>query len=482
MLKDSKLFRHQAYINAEWADADSGKTFKVLNPFNAEVIAEVADMVRAETKRAIDAAHAAYLLWRDVPAVERAACLRKLASLMEEHAEDLAILLTTEQGKPLSQAQGEVLGGAAGVLRAAEAATRVHGETLVAPSPDQRHLTIRQPIGVVATIMPWNFPVWLAANFCFSAIAAGCAVVLKPSQDTPLTSLALAELSERAGLPKGLFNVVTCDDPTEVGKELSENVLVRKLLFTGSTRAGKILYGQCADTIKSVSLELGGNGPFLVFDDADVDAAVEGALGMKALNSGQVCVNINRFLVHEKVHDEFVEKFAKVYGELRLDSGLNDPDQGPLINEAGIKKVETLVEDAVSKGAIVKIGGQRAKDVGELFYQPTILTGMTKEMRIYQEEIFGPVAAIFTFSSEEEAIKMANDTEYGLAAYLYSQNAQRAWRVMERIEAGTVGVNVAQTGVPFLPAGGFKHSGVGRQGGLDSLDPFTEVKSVCMAI
>ncbi len=481
MLKDKKLLRTESYIDGKWVKGSG--SFPVVNPFDGKKIADVTEVGSRESKAAIEAAHVAFGLWKKVSAKERGELLRRWNDLINENWDDLATLLTHEVGKPYEQSTHELMGNNGYLNWYADEAKRLHGHTILSPDPNRRFMTIRQPVGVVAVITPWNFPSVLIIQKCAPALAAGCTVVLKPAEDTPLSALALAELADRAGIPHGVFNVLTCQNPAEVGEELTRNPLVRKLTFTGSTDVGKKLLGSAAKTVKNVTMELGGNCPAVIFDDADIDRAVEGTFHFKFYNGGQCCNNINRFLVHQSVHDAFVEKFLKMMKQhLRLGDGMDKKSSlGPLINMQGLSKCEELVDDALSKGATALTGGARST-IGELFYEPTLLVDMDPKMRIYREEVFGPVAPIYRFSSEEEAIKMANDTNYGLASYLFSENIGRTYRVAESLEAGTVGINTTDVVSELLPFGGWKESGIGRENSLiGSLDAYCETKSIVTA-
>jgi len=478
-LKDTTLFRQQAYIDGAWVDADNNQTFAVTNPANGEVLGAVPEMGRAETARAIAAAEAALPAWRAKTAKERAVILKKWFDLVMENQEDLARLMTAEQGKPLAEAMGEIVYGASFIEWFAEEAKRLYGETVPTNAANRRIQVIKQPIGVVASITPWNFPNAMITRKCAPAMAAGCTVVAKPAEDTPYSALALAVLAERAGIPKGVFNVVT-GIPKEIGGEITSNPVVRKVSFTGSTAVGKLLMKQCADTVKKVSLELGGNAPFIVFDDADLDAAIDGVMASKYRNAGQTCVCANRIYVQDGVYDAFAEKMAVAVGELKVGSGFDDGvSQGPLINAAAIEKVEHLVADAVSKGAKVVVGGAR-HELGGTFYTPTILTDVTNDMACASEEIFGPVAPLYRFSDEADVIEQANDTPYGLAAYFYARDIGRVYRVAEALEYGIVGINEGIISTEVAPFGGVKESGLGREGGKYGIEEFVEVKYLCI--
>jgi succinate-semialdehyde dehydrogenase/glutarate-semialdehyde dehydrogenase len=478
-LNDSKLFRQQCYIDGVWVDGDSGVTMAVTNPADGAVLGTVPRMGEAETRRAIDAADAALPAWRARTAKERSAVLRRWYELMIENQEDLARLMTAEQGKPLTESRGEIVYGASFVEWFAEEAKRVYGDTIPPHQADKRIVVIKQPIGVVASITPWNFPNAMITRKCAPALAVGCTVVAKPASATPYSALALAELGERAGLPPGAFNVVT-GGAGEIGGELTSNPVVRKLTFTGSTEIGKVLMAQCAQTVKKVSLELGGNAPFIVFDDADLDAAVEGAIASKYRNTGQTCVCANRLLVQDGVYDEFAGRLSQAVSGLKVADGFEDgAQQGPLIDMAAVEKVEAHIADAVAKGARVALGGKRHA-LGGSFFEPTILVDVTPEMAVSREETFGPVAPLFRFKTDAEAIAMANDTEFGLAAYFYSRDMARIWRTSEAIEYGIVGINTGIISTEVAPFGGVKESGIGREGSKYGTEEFLEVKYLCM--
>jgi succinate-semialdehyde dehydrogenase/glutarate-semialdehyde dehydrogenase len=479
-MNDSTLLRTRAYIDGAWTEADDGARFDVLNPADGGVLASVPDMGAAETRRAIEAAAAALPAWRARTAKERAAILRKWFELIMAHQEDLAVLMTSEQGKPLAEARGEVAYGASFIEWFAEEGKRVYGDVIPAHGADKRILVLKEPIGVVAAITPWNFPIAMITRKAGPALAAGCTMVIKPAEDTPLCALALAELAERAGLPKGVLNIVTTMKAAEVGGELTANPIVRKLSFTGSTEVGKLLMRQSADTVKKVALELGGNAPFIVFDDADLDAAVAGAMASKYRNAGQTCVCANRLLVQDGIYDAFAARLAEAVAKLKVGPGLSgDVQQGPLINADAVAKVEELLGDAVAKGAKIVCGGKRHA-LGGTFFEPTIVTGLTPAMRIAREEIFGPVAPLFRFHTEDEAIRMANDTEFGLAAYFYARDIARVWRVAEGLEYGIVGINEGIISTEVAPFGGVKESGIGREGSKYGIDDFVEIKYLCM--
>ena len=479
-LNDSALLRQQAYIDGEWVDAADGSRFEVNNPADGSVLANVPAMGVTETRRAIEAAATALPAWRARTAKERATILRKWFELIMAHQEDLAVLMTSEQGKPLSEARGEVAYGASFIEWFAEEGKRIYGDVIPAHGADKRIIVVKEAIGVVAAITPWNFPIAMITRKAGPALAAGCTMVIKPAEDTPLCALALAELAARAGVPKGVLNIVTTDRAADVGGELSANPIVRKLSFTGSTEVGKLLMRQCADTVKKVSMELGGNAPFIVFDDADLDAAVAGAMASKYRNAGQTCVCANRLLVQDGVHDAFAAKLAVAVAKLKVGPGLSgEVEQGPLINEDAVLKVETLLNDALEKGAQLVCGGKRHA-LGGTFFEPTILTGVTPAMRVAREAIFGPVAPLFRFHTEEEAIRMANDTEFGLAAYFYARDIARVWRVAEGLEYGIVGINEGIISTEVAPFGGVKESGIGREGSRYGIEDFVEIKYLCM--
>jgi len=478
-LKDPKLFREQCYLDGQWVGADSRKTFAVDNPATGETLGSVPDMGTAETRRAIEAAERAWPAWREKTAKERAGILRKWFDLMMANQEDLAQLLTAEQGKPLAEARGEIAYGASFIEWFAEEGKRAYGDVIPTHQADKRILVIKQPIGVSAMITPWNFPNAMITRKAGPALAAGCTVVLKPAEQTPFSALAMAELAERAGIPKGVLNVVTGDAAT-IGKELCANPAVRKLSFTGSTEVGRILMRQSADTIKKLSLELGGNAPFIVFDDADLDAAVEGALASKYRNAGQTCVCANRIYVQDGVYDKFATKLTEKVKGFKVGAGTEQGVViGPLIDTQGIKKVEAHVADALSKGAKIKLGG-KPHEKGGLFFQPTVLTDVTPDMIVSFEETFGPVAPLIRFKTEDEVIKLANNTEFGLSGYFYSRDIGRIWRVAERMETGIVGANVGIISTEVAPFGGVKQSGLGREGAKYGLDEYLEVKYILL--
>jgi succinate-semialdehyde dehydrogenase / glutarate-semialdehyde dehydrogenase len=472
-----KLVQTQAYINGQWVNAYSGKTFDVTNPATGEAITAVPDMDREDVRKAIDAADAAWPAYRDLTGKERAGIMRNWYNLIMEHKEELAQLMTIESGKVITESLGEVAYGASFIEWFAEEAKRAYGDVIPQHTRDRRLVVIKQSVGVVAAITPWNFPLAMITRKVGPALAAGSPVVVKPPSETPLTALAVSYLAEKAGFPPGVYNTVTSTNSSEVGKEFCENKKVRKLSFTGSTPVGKVLMSQSASTLKKLSLELGGNAPFIVFDDADIDAAVKGALVSKYRHNGQTCVCVNRILVQDKVYETFVEQFTKAVQELKTGNVLDQEVQiGPLINEKGLNKVKEFIKDAVEKGATITTGGI---GLGGLFFQPTVLANAKKDMIIAREEVFGPVAPIFRFHTEEEAIQMANDTEYGLASYFYSKDVNRCWRVSEALEYGMVGINEGLISTEVAPFGGMKESGFGREGSKYGMDYFMEIKYLC---
>jgi len=479
-LSDSTLLQTKCYVGGEWRSANGGKTFAVIDPATSTLLAQVPDMGASETRAAIDAAAAAMPEWRRKTGKERAAILRKWFELIMAAQQDLAAILTAEQGKPLAEARGEIAYGAGYIEWFAEEAKRVYGDVIPGPLHDRRVFVLRQPIGVCAAITPWNFPNAMITRKVAPALAVGCTVVLKPAEQTPLSALALAVLAERAGIPGGVLNVVTGDAPT-IGAELTSNPTVRKLSFTGSTEVGKLLMAHCAGTLKKLSLELGGNAPFIVFDDADLDAAADGAIASKYRNAGQTCVCANRVYVQAGVYDAFAQKLMERVKRLKVGRGTDaGVTIGPLIDEAAVTKVQAHLKDAVSKGARIALGGN-PHPAGSLFFEPTVLTGMTSDMRIAREETFGPIAPLFRFESEEEAIALANDTEYGLASYFYGRDVGRIFRVAEALEYGMVGVNTGMISTEVAPFGGVKHSGVGREGSKYGIDEFVELKYIALA-
>ena len=481
-IKDKNLLRNQAYINGEWENAKNGAIYQITNPFDNSVITDVPNMGATETRNAIESAKAALPNWRNKTAAERSAILRRWYELQMENLEDLAHILTIEQGKPLNEARGEIKYGASFVEWFAEEGKRIYGDVIPGHGADKRIVVIKQSIGVVAAITPWNFPNAMITRKVAPALAAGCTVVIKPAEDTPLSALSLAELAERAGFPKGVLNIVTTNSPVAVGQEMTSNPTIRKISFTGSTKVGKLLMHQCADTVKKVSLELGGNAPFIVFDDADIDAAVAGAIASKYRNAGQTCVCANRIYAQDKIYDVFVKRLAKAVNQLKVGSGLNEETSiGPLINFAAIKKIESLVEDAISKGANILTGG-KTHELGGTFYQPTILTNANSSMKLSHEEIFGPIAPIYRFQSDEEVVASANDTPYGLVAYFYGRDVSRIWKVAEALEYGMVGINTGMISTPVAPFGGIKESGIGREGSKYGIEEYVEVKYLCWSV
>ncbi|MQW69068.1 succinate-semialdehyde dehydrogenase [Sinorhizobium medicae] len=480
-LKDSSLALNRALVGSEWLGrSDSGKTFEVRNPATDEIIATLPDMSRAETARAIDMAHAAQKAWGKKTGKERAAVLRALYDLLVANVDDLATILTMEMGKPLAEARGEILYGASYVEWFGEEAKRIYGDTIPGHQQNKRIIILKQPIGVVAAITPWNFPNAMLARKLAPAIAAGCAVVSKPAAETPLSALALATLAERAGLPAGVFSVILSTDSAAVGKQMCESDKVRKLTFTGSTNVGKILMRQGADQIMKLGLELGGNAPFIVFNDADLDAAVEGAMVAKYRNNGQTCVCANRLFVQAGIYDAFAEKLAAKVRQIKVGDGFEpEVDAGPLISEKALAKVEEHISDAVARGAEVALGGNRR---GGLFFEPTVLTGVTVDMKIAHEETFGPVAPLFRFETEEEVVEMANNTEFGLASYFYATDLSKIFRVAEALEYGMVGINTGLISTEVAPFGGIKQSGQGREGSKYGIEDYLEIKYLCISI
>lgn len=478
-LKDSSLFHSGAFLAGQWCDADDKTRFSVSNPATGELLGEVPCMGRAEALRAVDAANEALPAWRSLLARDRATILQRWYQLILANADDLARMMTLEQGKPLAEAKGEVVYAASFIEWFAEEAKRLYGDTIPTTGGDRRLMVIRQPIGVCAAITPWNFPAAMITRKVAPALAAGCTVVVKPAEQTPFTALALADLAERAGFPPGVFNVLT-GDPAAIGGVLTASPIVRKLSFTGSTEIGRLLMAQCAPTIKKLSLELGGNAPFIVFDDADIDAAVAGALISKYRNAGQTCVCANRLLIQDSVYDEFAGKLAEAVKAFSIGNGLDGRvNIGPLIDNDAVLKVEAHVADALAKGAKVLVGGRR-HTAGERFYEPTVLVNVTPDMRIAREETFGPVAPLFRFKTEDEAIRMANDTEFGLAAYFFARDVGRVFRVGEALEYGMVGINTGLISNEVAPFGGIKQSGVGREGSRYGIEEYLEMKYLCL--
>lgn len=478
-LSDSKLFRQQCFINGQWMDAASGETIDVTNPATGEVLGTIPKMGAEETKQAINAANAAWPAWRAKTAKERASILRKWYELMMANQDDLGLLMTAEQGKPLAEAKGEVGYAASFIEWFAEEGKRIYGDTIPQHGADKRIVVTKEPVGVVAAITPWNFPAAMITRKAGPALAAGCPIVIKPATETPFSALAMAELADRAGVPAGIVNVIT-GASREIGGELTSNPIVRKLTFTGSTEVGKILLKQCADTVKKVSMELGGNAPFIVFDDADVDAAVQGAMASKYRNTGQTCVCANRIYVQAGVYDEFVEKFSAAVNAMVIGDGLKgETQQGPLINMAAVEKVEEHIADALDKGGRIVTGGGR-HELGGTFFQPTIVADADQGMKFAKEETFGPLAPVFKFEDEKDVIQWANDTEFGLATYFYSRDIGRIWRVSEALEYGIVGINEGIISTEVAPFGGVKESGMGREGSKYGIDDYLEMKYLCM--
>jgi len=479
-LNNPDLLRTQSYINGEWVDADNGATVDVRNPSNGEVVATVASLSEVETRRAIEAAEQAMKSWQKTSCKQRAKVLRDWYNLIMANQEDLAKILTAEQGKPVAESMGEIAYGASYMEWFAEEAKRIEGDVIPAPSGDKRIVVIKQPVGVVASITPWNFPNAMITRKVAPAIAAGCTVVGKPATETPLSALALCVLAEQAGVPPGVMNMVVGSSSRAIGGEMTSNPIVKKVTFTGSTPVGKVLMAQCATTVKKTSMELGGNAPFIVFDDADLDSAVAGAIASKYRNAGQTCVCSNRILVQEGVYDAFVEKLSAQVASFSVGDGFSEGvTMGPLVNAKAVNDVAAMVQDAIDKGANVNAGGQRS-ELGDCYYEPTILTNVNQDMRVFREEIFGPVAPIFKFSTEAEALQMANDTEFGLAAYFYTRDIGRVWRVGEGLEYGIVGINEGIISNEMAPFGGVKESGSGREGSKYGMDDYLEIKYMCM--
>jgi succinate-semialdehyde dehydrogenase/glutarate-semialdehyde dehydrogenase len=478
-LNNPNLFRQQCYINGQWVDAKNQTTYPVTNPFNNTLLGTVPNCGRKETRIAIEAAAIALKKWQTYTAKERCHLMIRWADLIDKNKEDLAILMTLEQGKPITESRGEIEYANSFIKWFAEEARRVYGDIIPSNKSGQHLLVMKQAIGVCAAITPWNFPAAMITRKCAPAIAAGCTVVIKPAEDTPFSALALAVLAEEAGIPAGVINVIT-GDAESIGRELTTNPIVRKFSFTGSTAVGKLLMKQCASTIKKISLELGGNAPFIVFDDADIDAAVAGAMLCKFRNTGQTCVSANRIYVQERVHEEFTAKFLNAVKGLHVGNGMDEgAQQGPLINSAAIQKITEHLEDAVSKGAKILCGGKPLSE-NTLFFEPTVLTNANWTMRLAMEETFGPVAAIFRFNTEDEAIHMANDTEFGLASYFYSRDIGRIWRVATALEYGMVGINEGLISTEVAPFGGYKESGIGREGSKYGIEEYLEIKYLCM--
>ena len=480
-LTDPSLLRSQLYIDGKWVDADNGATMGVFNPATKEEIIAIPNAGAAETRRAIEAADRAFTSWRNVVAKERSAILKRWFALIMANQEDLARLMTAEQGKPLAESRGEVAYGAAFVEWFAEEGRRIYGDTISANNPNQRIITLKQPVGVVAAITPWNFPIAMITRKVAPALASGCTVVLKPATETPLCALALAALGEKAGIPAGAFSVVAGNNARAIGGEMTGNTIVRKVTFTGSTEIGKVLMAQCAATVKKTSMELGGNAPFIVFDDADLDAAVVGAMASKYRNAGQTCVCANRILVQESVFDAFAEKLVTAVKALKMGNGADEGvTVGPLINDAAFEKVSAIVNQATANGAKVLTGGKGSATPGQNFYEPTVLVNVDNTMDVYNEEIFGPVAPLFKFKTEEDAIRIGNDTPFGLSAYFYSRDIGRIWRVAEGLDYGIVGINEGIISTEVAPFGGVKESGIGREGSKYGIDDYLEIKYLCM--
>ena len=480
MLKNLNLLKTHGYINGQWVGDNVKSRFDVTNAYTNEVISTLPDMGKKETDEAILAANAAWPEWRSRTAKERAAILKKWFDLIMSNQEDLAMLMTAEQGKPLAEARGEVGYGASFIEWFAEEGKRTYGDVIPTPANDRRILVIKQPIGVVASITPWNFPIAMITRKCAPALAAGCPVVIKPAAETPLSALAIAELADQAGVPTGIINVIVGTNSSEIGLALTDSKIVRKLSFTGSTAVGKILTRNCADTMKKVSMELGGNAPFIVFDDADLDAAVAGAMISKFRNTGQTCVCTNRFLVQEGIYEEFVKRLADAVKTLNVGNGMDEGvNQGPLISLKALDKVKDHLSDAVDRGAVIVAGGKPHQNGGTMF-EPTVVSNVDSSMKIASEETFGPLAPIFKFSTEQEAIDMAHDTEFGLASYFFTNDINRIWRVSEALEYGMVGVNEGVISNEVAPFGGVKESGLGREGSHYGIDDFLELKYICM--
>jgi succinate-semialdehyde dehydrogenase / glutarate-semialdehyde dehydrogenase len=480
-LKNSALLKQQVYIDGQWLEAEDGKNIVVTNPATDQVIAHVPSVSASQVEKAIEAADRALQSWKQTTAKERSVLLRKWFDLIVAHQEDLAIILSTEQGKPFAESRGEILYGASFIEWFAEEAKRTYGDVIPHDKQGRRLVVIKQPVGVVAAITPWNFPNAMITRKVGPALAAGCTIVIKPASETPLSALALVALAEQAGIPKGVVNVVT-GSSREIGAVLTTHPMVKKVSFTGSTQVGKLLMEQCAGTMKKVSMELGGNAPFIVFEDADLDKAVEGAIASKFRNSGQTCVCTNRILVHEHIYDAFLEKLVREVQKLKVASAFEkDAEQGPLINEKSVNKIEEHIADAVKKGAEIVTGGQRHK-LGHTFFEPTVLSGVTQDMLVAKDETFGPLAPVFKFSTDAEAIQMANATEFGLASYIYTESLSRAWKVSEALEYGMVGINEGLISTEVAPFGGIKESGSGREGSKYGIEDYLEIKYMCMHI
>ena len=479
-IKNKELFKNKCYVNGSWIESNDKQVIEVNNPATLEIIGTVPKCGTLETKKAIDAANSSWKEWKNKPAIERSNLLRKWFNLIEKNHEDLAQIMTMEQGKPITESRGEITYGASFVELFAEEAKRVYGDIIPDRLTDRRIIVIKQPVGVVGAITPWNFPSSMITRKCAPALAVGCPVVIKPASQTPYSALALAVLAEQAGFPKGVINIIT-GNSKEIGEELTSNTIVRKVSFTGSTEVGKILLAKCSKTVKKVSMELGGHAPFIVFDDANIDEAVAGAMQSKFRNTGQTCVCANRLFVHEKIYDEFLEKFSKEVAKIKVGSGTEEGvTSGPLIDEYSLQKVKEHVADAVNTGAKIAVGGN-IHQLGGNFYQPTVLSNVTTKAKITHEETFGPVAPLYKFSNDEEVIEMANDTPYGLASYFYSNDIGRAWRIAEALEYGIVAINTGLPSKAEIPFGGVKESGLGREGSKYGLDDFLEIKYINMA-
>lgn len=479
-LKNASLLCQQAYINGKWVNADNGKTFTVINPATQKNIGRVADLAAKDTKQAIEAAQHAFLKWREQSSYQRSSILLVWAQLIRENLNDLAVILTSEQGKPLAEAKGEICASADSIKWAAEQAERIYGELIPPHAVNIRGLIIKQPIGVVGAVTPWNYPCGTVIHKIAPAIAAGCSIVLKPSKETPYSALAVAFLAEQAGFPPGVFNVISSSQPESVSKELTENPIVRKISFTGSTEIGKLFMRQAANTVKKISLELGGNAPFIVFEDADLKVVIKDALNRKFINCGQVCTCINRFLIHDSLYDDFIEQFRKAMNKIKVGNGMDKTTtMGPLINIEAIKKIEMLIDDAVKNGAIIIKGGKRHK-FGGSFFEPTLIKDVTPNMAIAKQEIFGPIACVQRFTTLNEAIKIANDTHYGLASYFYTNNTRRLIHISEQLECGIVFANCVRGISQAAPFGGFKQSGIGREGGKQCVEEFCETKYIAI--
>lgn len=479
-LKDPSLLKKQLFINGEWVDGDSGDTIPIYNPATGSQLCEISSAGKSETRYAITCAQNAMKNWQQLTAKQRASILKRWNDLILENADDLAVILTAEQGKPLAEAKGEIIHGASYIEWFAEEAKRIYGDVIPSNNAKQRLLTIKQAVGVVAAITPWNFPNAMITRKVAPALAAGCTVIVKPAEATPLSALALAVLAERAGIPKGVLSIVVGVDSKEIGKEFTDNKIIRKLSFTGSTKVGKILLKQCADTVKKTSMELGGNAPFIVFEDADIEQAVQGAIASKFRNAGQTCVCANRFIVHSSIYQEFSDQFVAQTKKLVVGDGANEKvTVGPLINSTAVNNIDAMVNEAVKDGANILLGGTN-KNLGDCFYTPTILANVSPKMRIFKEEIFGPVAPIIPFDTEDQALELANATDAGLASYMYTQNYARIWRFSEQLENGIVGINEGIISTEVAPFGGIKQSGNGREGSKYGIEDYIEIKYLCM--